>query len=120
MARYVDGYLLAIPKKSRTAYAKMARAAAKVWKDHGALEVRECIGEDLTNRMCGMFPKLVKAKPSETIVFSWIVYPSRAVRDRVNGKVMADPRMHEIVPKEGMPFDMKRMWFGGFETIVSL
>jgi uncharacterized protein YbaA (DUF1428 family) len=116
MARYVDGFVLAVPKKNLPAYRKMARLGAKVWKEHGALEYVECVGDDLATQWGTTFPKLAKTKPGETVCFSFIVYKSRAHRDAVNKKVMADPRM-EKAPNP-MPFDMKRMSFGGFKAIV--
>jgi uncharacterized protein YbaA (DUF1428 family) len=119
MARYVDGYVLPLPKKSIKAYQSMAKKASKVWIDHGALEYRECVGEDFTVKMGVPFPRLAKAKPSETVVFAWIVYKSRAHRDKVNAKVMADPRLAKMIATTKMPFDMKRMSYGGFEVIVS-
>lgn len=116
MPKYVDGFVLPIPKKNLTAYLKIARTAGKVWRDHGALEYRECIGEDLNVKMGRSFPRQLKIKPTETVVFSWILYKSRAHRDRVNAKVMADPRLTGM-DKE-MPFDVKRMCYGGFTLSV--
>ena len=118
MARYVDGFVLCVPNKSVAAYRRMARKAGKIWREHGALEYRECAGEDLAVKMGTPFPRLARARRGETVFFSWIVYRSRAHRDRVNAKVMADPRMQ---PTPGpMPFDMKRMAYGGFEAVVDL
>ena len=114
---YVDGFVLVVPKKKIAAYKKMAARAATVWKDHGALDYRECVGDDLKVKMGLRFPKLAKTKAGETVVFSYIVYKSRAHRDRVNAKVMKDKRLFEGMPKE-MPFDMKRMAYGGFKTLV--
>lgn len=114
---YVDGFVLVVPKKKIASYTKMARFAGKVWREHGALEYRECVGDDLKVKFGMPFTKLAKTKPTETIVFSYIVYKSRAHRDKVNAKVMADPRMQKIPPD--MPFDPKRMAYGGFTTIVS-
>jgi uncharacterized protein YbaA (DUF1428 family) len=114
---YVDGFVLVVPKKKIAAYKKMATRAAMVWKDHGALDYRECVGDDLKVKMGLPFPKLAKTKLGETVVFSYIVYKSRAHRDKVNAKVMADKRLSEGMPKE-MPFDMKRMAYGGFKTLV--
>lgn len=116
MGRYVDGFVLAVPKKNLPSYRKMARLGAKVWKDHGALEYVECVGDDLAATMGTSFIKLAKTKPGETVCFSFIVYRSRAHRDAVNRRVMADPRM--LKAPNPMPFDMKRMAFGGFKTIV--
>jgi uncharacterized protein YbaA (DUF1428 family) len=118
MAQYVDGFLLAIPKKNIAAYKRMATKASKVWKEHGALEYRECVGEDLKVKFGVPFPKMAKAKPSETIVFAWVVYKSRKHRDSVNAKVMKDPRMAKMCDPNDMPFDCKRMAWGGFETMV--
>jgi uncharacterized protein YbaA (DUF1428 family) len=116
MAHYVDGFVLPVPKKNLNAYRRMAQTAGKIWREHGALEFRECVGDDLNVKMGLPFPRAIKTKPSETVVFSWIVYKSRAHRDRVNAKVMKDPRLAKM-PKT-MPFDVKRMLYGGFKTIV--
>jgi len=116
---YIDGFLLAIPKGKLQAYRAIARRAGRVWKEHGALEYRECAGDDLATRMGAPFPRVAKAKPGETVVFSWIVYKSRAHRDRVNAKVMNDPRTVEVM-NSPMPFDIKRMSYGGFKVIVDL
>ncbi len=116
MARYVDGYVIPIAKKNVEAYRRMAQKAAKVWKEHGALEFRECIGEDLKTKMGVPFTSRVKAKPGETVIFSWVVYKSRAHRDRVNAKVLKDPRIANL-PKP-MPFNERRMTVGGFDMIV--
>ncbi|MEP6995100.1 MAG: DUF1428 domain-containing protein [Acidobacteriota bacterium] len=118
--RYVDGYVLAVPKKKLAAYRRMAQKASKVWGDHGALEYRECAGDDLASRMGVPFPRAVKAKRSETVVFSWIVFKSRAHRNAVNAKVMKDPRLAEMMDPKAMPFDVKRMVYGGFKIIVEL
>jgi uncharacterized protein YbaA (DUF1428 family) len=116
---YVDGFVLVVPKKKLAIYKSMARKAGKVWRDHGALDYRECVGDDLKVKMGISFTKLAKIKPGEIVVFSYIVYKSRAHRDKVNAKVMADPRLHGPgMPKE-MPFDMKRMAYGGFKTLVA-
>jgi uncharacterized protein YbaA (DUF1428 family) len=120
MPRYADGFVLVVPKKNLVAYRRMAAAAGKVWHEHGALEYRECVGEDLKIKMGMPFPRLAKAKPTETVVFSWIVYKSRAHRDRVNAKVMKDPRITEMMKGKEMPFDMKRMSYGGFEVMVDI
>jgi uncharacterized protein YbaA (DUF1428 family) len=118
MARYVDGFVLPLPKKNKAAYRTMARNAAKVWIEHGALEYRECIGEDLATPYGTPFPKLARTKPTETVVFAWILYRSRAHRDKVNAKVMADPRITKMMEDKAMPFDVKRMSHGGFEVLV--
>jgi uncharacterized protein YbaA (DUF1428 family) len=115
--RYADGYVLAIPKKHLGTYRRLAKKAAKIWREHGALEACECSGEDMKVKMVVPFTKVMKAKPSEAIIFSWIVFRSRAHRDKVNAKVMSDPRLAKMKP-EDMPFDMKRMVYGGFDVIV--
>ena len=117
MARYVDGYVLPIPKKKLAAYRRIALLASKVWRDQGALEYRECAGDDLNVKFGVPFGKIIKLKPGETVVFAYVVYKSRAHRDRVNAKVMKDPRLASIDPTD-MPFDCKRIIYGGFETIV--
>ncbi|MDZ4859236.1 MAG: DUF1428 domain-containing protein [Candidatus Hydrogenedentes bacterium] len=117
--KYVDGFVLPVPKKNIQAYLRMSKKAGKIWMEHGALEYRECVGEDLKVKGMAGFPPLMKCKPSETVVFSWIVYKSRKHRDSVNKKVMTDPRLSKMGPKT-MPFDMKRMVYGGFEVMVDL
>src|SRR5688572_20627109 len=117
--KYVDGFVLPVPKKNLAAYKKMAKLASKVWLDHGALEYVECVGEDLRVHMGAGFLKPTKAKAGETVFFSWIGYKSRAHRDAVNEKVMKDPRLAQMMKKgQPMPFDMKRMQYGGFEVFV--
>ena len=117
--KYVDGFVLCVPKKNLRAYKKMAQAAGKIWKEHGALRYFECVGEDLKPPMGVSFPKLAKTKTGETVVFAYIVYKSRAHRDIVNAKVMKDPRLGAMMEKDQpMPFDVKRMAYGGFEVIV--
>jgi uncharacterized protein YbaA (DUF1428 family) len=108
--------VIPVPKKKLAAYRSMAQKASKVWMDHGALEFRECAGDDLKQRWG--FPKMVKPRPGETIVFSWIVYKSRAHRDAVNKKVMKDPRLKKMMEPKDMPFDYKRMCYGGFKVMV--
>ena len=117
MAGYVDGFVVPVPKKNVEAYRRMAQKAGKIWREHGALEFRECVADQLDVPMAMPFPRRIKLKPDETLFFSWIVYKSRAHRDRVNKKVMADPRIAKMDPKT-MPFDGKRMIYGGFESIV--
>ncbi|MGI8618952.1 MAG: DUF1428 domain-containing protein [Gemmatimonadaceae bacterium] len=117
---YVDGFLLPVPKKHIATYKRMARKAGKIWIEHGALEFRECAGEDLRPKGPVPFPRLVKAKPGETVFFSWIVFKSRADRDRVNKKVMSDPRLQKMMEPGAVPFDYKRMAYGGFNVAVSL
>ena len=117
--RYVDGFVLPVPKKNLAVYKKMARLAAKVWRDHGALEYVECVGEDLAVKMGAGFLKPTKAKAGETVFFSWIGYKSRAHRDAVNKKVMKDPRLSQMMKKgQPMPFDIKRMQYAGFSVFV--
>ncbi|MGH9384446.1 MAG: DUF1428 domain-containing protein [Vicinamibacterales bacterium] len=117
---YVDGFLLTVPKKKVNTYLNIARKAGKVWKEHGALEYRESVGDDLKVKMGMPFPKAARAKAGETVVFSWIVYKSRAHRDRVNKKVMKDKRIEPMMDPKTMPFDLKRMAYGGFEIRVDL
>lgn len=116
--RYVDGFVIPIPKKNLKLYREIAQKAGKIWRDHGALQYFECVGEDLKTPMGLPFPRLAKVKPGETVVFSWILYKSRAHRDRVNAKVMKDPRMDKMMKAGVMPFDVKRMSYGGFEVMV--
>ena len=118
MAHYIDGFVLAVPKKNLTAYARMAKQASKVWREHGALEYRECAGDDWNVKFGVPFPKQLKTKPGETVVFAYIVYKSRAHRDKVNAKVMKDPRFANMCDPKDMPFDCARMVYGGFKTIV--
>jgi uncharacterized protein YbaA (DUF1428 family) len=117
---YVDGFLLTVPKKKIDTYLNLARTAGKVWKEHGALEYRETVGEDLKVKMGMPFTKAARAKSGEAVIFSWIVYKSRAHRDKVNAKVMKDPRIAPMMDPKAMPFDMKRMSYGGFEVRVDL
>ena len=118
MAHYVDGYVLAVPRKNKAAYTRLARKAARVWRDHGALEVRECWADDVKPGKSTSFPQAVKLKASEMVVFSWIVFKSRKARDRINAAVMKDPRLADMMDPGKMPFDGKRMFWGGFKTIV--
>lgn len=120
MARYVDGFVLPVPKKNLEAYRRISRKAGKVWREHGALEYLECAGDDLQVKFGVPFAKRVRAKAGETVVFSWIVYKSRAHRDRVNAKVMKDPRIANMMSPKDMPFDVKRMSCGGFKVIVDV
>ena len=117
--RYVDGFVLPVPRKNMEAYRRMAQKAGKVWRDHGALDYRECVADDVKVGKWTSFPRSVKQKPSETVVFSYIVYKSRAHRDRVNAKVMADARLKNMMDPKAMPFDAKRMIYGGFKTVVA-
>jgi uncharacterized protein YbaA (DUF1428 family) len=114
---YVDGFIVPVPKRKLDAYRKLATLASKMWREHGALEYIECIADDVKPGKWTSFPRSVKLKPDETVVFAWIVYKSRAQRDKVNAKVMKDPRMAGMNPKT-LPFDGKRMIFGGFKTFL--
>jgi uncharacterized protein YbaA (DUF1428 family) len=118
--RYVDGFVIPVPKKNLKAYVQIAREAGQVWKEHGALEYFECVGEDLNVKHGLPFPKLAKVKAGETVVFSFIVYKSRKHRDSVNAKVMKDKRITGMMEGKKMPFDDKRMTYGGFEVLVDL
>ena len=119
--KYVDGFLLAGPRRHLEKYRGIARRAGKVWTEYGALEYRECVGDDLKSPgMTLTFPKSVRLKRGEVVLFSWIVYKSRAHRDRVNAKVMKDPRITRMMEKDMMPFDMRRMAYGGFRVLVDL
>ena len=117
MPAYVDGFLLAVPKRKLAVYRQISRRAGKIWRQYGALEYRECAGDDLQTKFGRPFAKAAGLKSGETAIFSWIVYRSRADRDRVNKKVMSDPRMAKMM-KDPMPFDVKRMSMGGFRVIV--
>ena len=116
---YVDGFIVPVPKRKKAAYVAMARKAAKVWREHGALEYRECIAEDVKWGKRTSFPRSIKQKPGETVWFSWIVYKNRKHRDRVMAKVMKDRRLASMMDLKKLPFDAKRMIFGGFEVVVS-
>ena len=115
---YVDGFVLPLPKKNIKAYTAMAAKAGKIWREHGALEYFECVGDDLDIKFGLPFPKGFKIKPGETVVFAWIVYKSKAHRDKVNAKVMKDPRLTADMKDKPMPFDVKRMCYGGFKVLV--
>ena len=117
---YVDGFVLPVPTANLTAYRRMAKKAGEVWKDHGALEYHECVADDVKPGKLTSFPQNVQLKKGETVVFAWIVYKSRKDRDRINAKVMADPRLASMMDGKNMPFDGKRMFWGGFKTMVSL
>jgi uncharacterized protein YbaA (DUF1428 family) len=119
--KYIDGFLLPLPRRSLEAYTRISRKAGVIWRELGALEYRECAGDDLKTTMGVSFPRRTRTKPAETVVFSWIVYKSRAHRDRVNAKVMKDPRMLKMMADpSSMPFDVKRMAYGGFKVIVDM
>jgi uncharacterized protein YbaA (DUF1428 family) len=115
---YVDGFVLPVPKRKIAEYRKLARKAGKIWLEHGALEFRECAGDDLKMKKMVPFPRMAKVKAGETVFFSWIVYKSKAHRDRVNRNVMKDPRLK--MDPQSMPFDSKRMAYGGFKVLVDL
>jgi uncharacterized protein YbaA (DUF1428 family) len=115
---YVDGFVLAVPKRKLDAYRRVAQKAGRVWREYGALEYRECVGDDLKVKFGLPFTRLIKLKPGETVVFSWIVYKSKGQRNRINAKVMKDPRLANM--DQAMPFDMKRMAYGGFRVLVDL
>ena len=117
---YVDGFVIPLPKKHLARYLRIARLAGKVWMQYGALGYKECVGDDLKQPFGIPFPRLARLKPGEVVLFSFIVYKSRAHRDRVNKKVMKDPRILKMMQPNQMPFDDKRMTYGGFRTIVSL
>jgi len=120
MATYVDGFVVPVPKRNLDAYRRLSRKAGKIWIEHGALEFKECVAEDVQPGEVTSFPQSVQLKRGETVVFSWIVFKSRAHRDRVNAKVLADPRLADAMDPKAQPFDAKRMIYGGFETIVDL
>jgi uncharacterized protein YbaA (DUF1428 family) len=117
---YVDGFIVPVPKKNLAAYRRLARKAGKVWRDHGALEYKECVADDVKVGKRTSFPRSVKLKPKETVVFSWITYKSRAHRDRVNAKVMKDKRLRNMMDPNAMPFDAKRMIYGGFKVLLDV
>jgi len=116
---YVDGFVVPVPKKKLKAYQAMARKAAKVWRDHGAIEYKECIADDVKPGKVTSFPQSVKLKKDETVVFSYVVYKSRAARDKCMAKVMKDPRIASMMDPKNHPFDGKRMFWGGFKVFVS-
>jgi uncharacterized protein YbaA (DUF1428 family) len=117
---YVDGFVVPVPKKRLAAYRRMARKAGKVWREHGALQFRECVGDDVKPGKLTSFPQAVKLKPGETVMFSWIVYKTKADRNRINAKVMKDKRLAGMMDPKTMPFDAKRMFWGGFRVMVAL
>lgn len=117
---YIDGFIVPLPKKNLDAYRSMAKRAGKVWREHGALEFRECVADDVKKGKWTSFPRSVKLKANETVIFSYIVYKSRKSRDKVLAKVMKDPRLSKDMMPGAMPFDGKRMIYGGFKTIVEL
>ena len=117
---YVDGFVVPVPKKNLAAYRNMARKCGKVWKEHGALQYMECVADDVKPGKHTSFPQSVKLKPDEVVVFSYIVFKSRTQRDRINAKVMSDPRLKSMMNPKTMPFDGKRMFWGGFKPMISL
>lgn len=116
---YVDGFVLPVPTANLAEYRRMAKKAGAVWREQGALEYHECVADDVQPGKLTSFPQSVKLKEGETVVFAWIVYKSRKDRDRINAKVMADPRLASMMDGKNMPFDGKRMFWGGFKTMVS-
>jgi uncharacterized protein YbaA (DUF1428 family) len=120
MGVYVDGYVVPVPKKHLAAYRTLARKAGKVWMEHGALAVQENVADDVKPGKWTSFPRSVKLKKDEVVVFSWIVFRSRKARDRINAKVMADPRLEKMMDPKNPPFDGKRMFWGGFKEMVTL
>lgn len=115
---YVDGFVVPVPKKNLAAYKRMSRKMGRIWRELGALEFRECVADDVKPGKLTSFPQAVKLKPDEVVVFSWIVYKSRAQRDRINAAGMKDPRLASMMNPKAMPFDGKRMFFGGFKLMV--
>ena len=117
---YVDGFVVPVPKRRLQAYRAMARKAGKIWMEHGALQFRECVADDVKPGKTTSFPQSVKLKAGETVCFSYIVFRSKGERDRVNAKVMKDERLADMMDPKAMPFDAKRMIYGGFKTLVDL
>ena len=118
MPRYVDGFLVPLPKRNLDAYRRISRKAGKVWREHGALENCECVADDVKPGKVTSFPQAVQLKKDEVVVFSWIVYRNRRDRDRINKKVMSDPRLADMMDPKSLPFDGMRMFWGGFKPIV--
>jgi uncharacterized protein YbaA (DUF1428 family) len=117
---YVDGLIVAVPKKNLEAYRRMSTKAGKIWREYGALDYREWVADDVKVGKVTSFPRSVKLKPGETVIFSWITYKSRKQRDRINAKVMTDKRLADMMNGKSMPFDGKRMIYGGFESLVKV
>ena len=117
---YVDGFVVPVPKKKLAAYRAMALKAGKIWREHGALEFRECVADDVKRGKVTSFPQAVKLKPGETVFFSYIVFTSKGERNRINAKVMKDKRLASMMDPKAMPFDARRMFYGGFKTVVDL
>jgi uncharacterized protein YbaA (DUF1428 family) len=120
MPNYVDGFVLPVPKRNADAYRRMARKAGKIWREHGALAYAECVADDVKPGKYTSFPQSVKLKPGEVVWFAWIVFKSRRHRDQVNAKVMKDPRLADSMDPKAMPFDAKRMIYGGFKVAVEV
>lgn len=120
MSHYVDGFVVPVPVQNLEAYRRMAEKAGRIWLEHGALEFCECAGDDVKPGKVTSFPQSVQLKEGEIVVFSWIVYESREARDRVNAKVMEDPRLKDMMDPKSMPFDGMRMFFGGFEVLLAM
>lgn len=120
MARYIDGFVIPVPTANLDDYRRLAEQASAVWKEHGALDYWECVGDDLDSEAAGMvsFATIAQAKPDETVIFAWVVFASREARDAVNAKIMADPRMREMMDPDKPIFDWKRMAYGGFRELV--
>ncbi len=116
--RYVDGFVLPVPKKNLQIYRRIAQKAGKIWREYGAIDYKECVGDDVKVGKVTSFPQSLKLKPVEVVVFSWIKYKSRAQRDRINAKVMKDPRLADMMDPKSLPFDAKSMFFGGFKIFV--
>ena len=117
---YIDGFVVPVPEKNLAAYWKMSRTMGKIWREHGALAYIECAADDVKPGKLTSFPQSVKLKPGEIVVFSWIVYKSRAQRDRINAKAMKDPRIAGMMDPKKMPFDGKRMFYGGFKMMIEM
>ena len=120
MAHYVDGFVVPVPTANLDAYRRMAERAGKIWKEHGALQYWECVADDVKPGKVTSFPQAVQLKDDEVVVFSWILYPSREERDRINAKVMEDPRLKDMMDPKNLPFDGMRMFWGGFKSIIEL
>ena len=120
MPNYVDGFVVPVPKRNLDAYRKMARKAGRIWREYGAIEYVECVADDVKPGKTTSFPQSVKLKPDEVVVFSYIVYKSRRQRDSINAKVMKDPRLASMMDPKAMPFDAKRMFWGGFKAMIDL
>jgi uncharacterized protein YbaA (DUF1428 family) len=117
---YVDSFVVPVPKNNLEAYRQLAAKAGAVWREHGALEYRECVADDVKAGKVTSFPRSVLLKPEETVVITWVLFESRAHRDEVNAKVMSDPRLADMMDPASMPFDGERMFFGGFEMLVEV